>query len=465
MAYIGVAAALLFSWYTFQRWGNDSAWTELECCIWVACATPKSVHLTAMANLLFYLLKMLCRHYSGCGLALMVPAYLAGTCVPRNLEHAMPEQPQRGDAATSTATWASVPPLAGAFDGGDAVAVASTLEPVEETKGAMEAEEVPVLQGMALAQEVVLAQEVLAVQEAPVMQEVLAVQEGQVVHNGSQPLGEVSTVLDDIASDAALPKINARDAGLRSRKGEGEDEDAAPFANWCEPLSTGDMLRMPSPKVFRESLRPSNGGESQVEEYGSRGGTDTRTSDEDMLVPEVTTKMARGECDGGVDDVKIKGSDANVVSSSDSRAVIWKWPQWCVECTSGVGGRSLLEVYVEDTEVPGKSRWVPAIPLDRVVDDKGRDAFLHAEFCWEGQYYTQDFGPTHVRRRGGRCSVMQILEMERAACRVQGAQSRSQSSVKDARPQANIATHDDPFFAHQPSMPAARFARSASPVF
>ncbi|CAE8657850.1 unnamed protein product, partial [Polarella glacialis] len=39
----------------------------------------------------------------------------------------------------------------------------------------------------------------------------------------------------------------------------------------------------------------------------------------------------------------------------------------------------------------------------------GRDAYLCAEYNWDGEYYVQDFGPQHVRKLGEKKTVMQLL--------------------------------------------------------
>merc|ERR1712048_44668 len=58
----------------------------------------------------------------------------------------------------------------------------------------------------------------------------------------------------------------------------------------------------------------------------------------------------------------------------------------------------------------GSSRWCRAEPRGRVVDDRHHDAYLCAEYMWQGEIYMQDFGPHQVRRRGQRVTVFQIYE-------------------------------------------------------
>jgi len=82
----------------------------------------------------------------------------------------------------------------------------------------------------------------------------------------------------------------------------------------------------------------------------------------------------------------------------------WEWPPWCLNFKS-----PCIEVYVVDDET-GVGRWVEAEPQSRVVDKAGRDAYLCVEYEWDGDYYVQDFGPQHVRRRGQTTTVFQMFE-------------------------------------------------------
>eukprot|EP00811_Abedinium_folium_P035668 NODE_8442_length_1495_cov_6.519006.p2 GENE.NODE_8442_length_1495_cov_6.519006~~NODE_8442_length_1495_cov_6.519006.p2 ORF type:complete len:356 (+),score=54.75 NODE_8442_length_1495_cov_6.519006:127-1194(+) len=84
----------------------------------------------------------------------------------------------------------------------------------------------------------------------------------------------------------------------------------------------------------------------------------------------------------------------------------WVWPNWCLNSKD-----PCIEVYVVDHECRNQ-RWVEAVPKNRVVDKDGCDAFLGAEYEWEGEFYCQDFGPSHVRGRSSRLTVMQIYENE-----------------------------------------------------
>eukprot|EP00933_Yihiella_yeosuensis_P030267 TRINITY_DN23931_c0_g1_i1.p1 TRINITY_DN23931_c0_g1~~TRINITY_DN23931_c0_g1_i1.p1 ORF type:complete len:483 (+),score=123.52 TRINITY_DN23931_c0_g1_i1:119-1567(+) len=77
----------------------------------------------------------------------------------------------------------------------------------------------------------------------------------------------------------------------------------------------------------------------------------------------------------------------------------WSWPPWCLNFKN-----SSVEVWVEDE---GVGRWVPAQPQSRVVDKAGRDAYLCAEYNWDGEFYVQDFGPAHVRAKGTKTTVYQ----------------------------------------------------------
>lgn len=81
----------------------------------------------------------------------------------------------------------------------------------------------------------------------------------------------------------------------------------------------------------------------------------------------------------------------------------WEWPPWCLNFKS-----PNIEVWVLDEDA-GIGRWVSAQPQSRVVDKSGRDAYLCAEYLWDGEYYVQDFGPQHVRRKGETPTVLQTL--------------------------------------------------------
>mmetsp|Transcript_36752 Transcript_36752/g.45396 ORF Transcript_36752/g.45396 Transcript_36752/m.45396 type:complete len:156 (+) Transcript_36752:1-468(+) len=81
----------------------------------------------------------------------------------------------------------------------------------------------------------------------------------------------------------------------------------------------------------------------------------------------------------------------------------WEWPPWCLNFKS-----PNIEVWVLDEET-GLGRWISAQPQSRVVDKSGRDAYLCAEYLWDDEYYVQDFGPQHVRRKGETKTVLQTL--------------------------------------------------------
>lgn len=78
----------------------------------------------------------------------------------------------------------------------------------------------------------------------------------------------------------------------------------------------------------------------------------------------------------------------------------WSWPDWALNHR-----QPCIEVYVEDEDTTGGGRWVNATPLHRVIDKQGHDAFLSAQYDWDGELYEQDFTPEHVRRQGERNTV------------------------------------------------------------
>lgn len=84
----------------------------------------------------------------------------------------------------------------------------------------------------------------------------------------------------------------------------------------------------------------------------------------------------------------------------------WEWPPWCLNFKS-----PNIEVWVLDEDA-GIGRWVSAQPQSRVVDKSGRDAYLCAEYLWDDEYYVQDFGPQHVRRKGETKTVLQTLTQD-----------------------------------------------------
>jgi len=58
------------------------------------------------------------------------------------------------------------------------------------------------------------------------------------------------------------------------------------------------------------------------------------------------------------------------------------------------------------------AKWLSAQVKSRVVDSEGQDAYLAAEYHWDNEYYVQDFGPQHIRGRGGQETVLQQLSKE-----------------------------------------------------
>eukprot|EP00927_Polykrikos_kofoidii_P081446 TRINITY_DN7881_c0_g1_i1.p1 TRINITY_DN7881_c0_g1~~TRINITY_DN7881_c0_g1_i1.p1 ORF type:complete len:958 (+),score=203.94 TRINITY_DN7881_c0_g1_i1:40-2913(+) len=115
---------------------------------------------------------------------------------------------------------------------------------------------------------------------------------------------------------------------------------------------------------------------------------------------------------GGVIDTSANSGGGNVGDASGAldrpseNAGIgsWTWPKWATDKTN-----PCIEVYVEDDEDDGQSRWVSAVPINRVVDDLGADAYLAAHYDWDGEGYDQDFTPEHVRRRGTTMTVRDLL--------------------------------------------------------
>lgn len=86
----------------------------------------------------------------------------------------------------------------------------------------------------------------------------------------------------------------------------------------------------------------------------------------------------------------------------------WEWPPWCLNFK-----QPSIEVYVLDDEAPPgaeQGRWVHGEPQSRVVDKSGVDAYLCVEYEWDDEYYVQDFGPQHVRRRGQHMTVYAIFD-------------------------------------------------------
>jgi len=102
----------------------------------------------------------------------------------------------------------------------------------------------------------------------------------------------------------------------------------------------------------------------------------------------------------------IGGGGRHVEPGMGSRR--WEWPAWCLDFQ-----KPMIEVFVKDEET-GRSLWVAGEPQSRVVDKTGRDVYLSAEYDWGGEYYVQDFGPQHVRRRGEHTTVLELLQQEQS---------------------------------------------------
>jgi hypothetical protein len=84
----------------------------------------------------------------------------------------------------------------------------------------------------------------------------------------------------------------------------------------------------------------------------------------------------------------------------------WQWPPWTLNTKE-----ACIEVFVTD-EDSGESTWCEAEPQFRVVDKEGNDAYLCAEYKWDGEFYVQDFGPHHVRKRGNDETVFQLFAFD-----------------------------------------------------
>jgi len=88
------------------------------------------------------------------------------------------------------------------------------------------------------------------------------------------------------------------------------------------------------------------------------------------------------------------------------RRQAWQWPAWALRYKT-----PCIEVFVQDEDT-GKSCWVEAEPQSSVIDPAGGDAFLAVEYSWDGEYYVQDFGPEHVRQKGSKTTVQELLRRE-----------------------------------------------------
>jgi hypothetical protein len=69
-----------------------------------------------------------------------------------------------------------------------------------------------------------------------------------------------------------------------------------------------------------------------------------------------------------------------------------------------------IEVYITD-ECSGENQWVLAEPVSRVISSDGYE-YLSVEYEFDGEHYTEDFGPERVRRRGELESVLELYEEE-----------------------------------------------------
>lgn len=89
---------------------------------------------------------------------------------------------------------------------------------------------------------------------------------------------------------------------------------------------------------------------------------------------------------------------------SPSKKQAWEWPKWCLAYFE-----PCVEVYVIDDETD-KRKWVGGMPRERVMDEKGQDAYLSVEYMWEGELFIQEFPPEHVRQPGRTATVRDFLE-------------------------------------------------------
>lgn len=142
-----------------------------------------------------------------------------------------------------------------------------------------------------------------------------------------------------------------------------------------------------------------------------------------QVVPRPTppaTQRSRAGPKPGVDDTRASSHKSESALPSSFRSsprtkenvqvlpFTWDWPDWCLHKNP-----PCIEVYVEDEET-NTWHWLPGDPESRVVDKHGKDAYLCAEYDWEGEFFVQDFGPTQVRRAGMTLSVADMLRKERS---------------------------------------------------
>mmetsp|Transcript_19177 Transcript_19177/g.41774 ORF Transcript_19177/g.41774 Transcript_19177/m.41774 type:complete len:188 (+) Transcript_19177:71-634(+) len=107
---------------------------------------------------------------------------------------------------------------------------------------------------------------------------------------------------------------------------------------------------------------------------------------------------------------------ASSAPASAQQEPSWQWPRWCLRRNP-----PCIEVLVVDDDT-GRGVWVEAVPQERVTGPEGRDAYLCAEYMWEGEQFVEDFRPERVRRRGDKLPVSALCfgqaEETPAACAV-----------------------------------------------
>eukprot|EP00392_Amoebophrya_sp_AT5.2_P000786 g787.t1 len=101
---------------------------------------------------------------------------------------------------------------------------------------------------------------------------------------------------------------------------------------------------------------------------------------------------------------ELETSKEDVLAASMKNKTPFRWPAWSLSKRPGV-----LEVKVVDES---DEEWVAAVPKQRVVDDKGRDAYLLCEYDWQGERYEEDFAPTSVRRTGEERTIAELFADE-----------------------------------------------------
>jgi len=92
------------------------------------------------------------------------------------------------------------------------------------------------------------------------------------------------------------------------------------------------------------------------------------------------------------------------VQSGKDQLKQWRWPERCLNRVF-----PMIEVYVTDEDT-SEGIWVEAEPIGRILNKDGFDAFLSVEYLWDGEYYTEDFGPRRVRYRGQFETVYELLD-------------------------------------------------------